>query len=149
MPGNQLLDPGRKTPLAHLADLQPEAAQNAADAELHIAQLALQELAPDQRRARTSWASADLQWTGRNQPMRSSWAMPRASLRSVLTIIADSAALPCRVSSSPVPNPASLSPACSHCDRGPASSPMRVTGTLSWPKKRTSASGSLATLASH
>ena len=81
--------------------------------------------------------------------MRSSWAMPRASLRSVFTISADSAALTCRVSSSTVSKPASLSPACSHCDRGPASSPMRVTDMPSWPKKRTSASGSLATLASH
>jgi hypothetical protein len=40
-----------KRPLAFLADLQPEAAQNAADAELDIAQLALQELAPDQQGA--------------------------------------------------------------------------------------------------
>jgi hypothetical protein len=37
--------------LAFLADLQPEAAQNAADAELHIAQFTLQELAPDQQGA--------------------------------------------------------------------------------------------------
>jgi hypothetical protein len=43
-------------------------------------------------------------------------------------------------SSSTVSKPASLSP---------ASSPMRVTGTLRWLKKRASASGSLATLASH
>jgi hypothetical protein len=35
--------------------------------------------------ARTSCAGNDLQCTGRNQPSRISWAMLRASLRSVLT----------------------------------------------------------------
>ena len=55
--------------------------------------------------ARTSWAGGDLQCTGRNQPIRSSWAMPRASLRSVFTTIADSAAFTCRVSSSTVSKP--------------------------------------------
>jgi hypothetical protein len=80
--------------------------------------------------------------------MRSSWAMPRASLRSVFTTIAESAAFTWRVSRSTASKPASSSPACSHCDKGPASSPIRVTGTPTWPKKRTSASGSLATLAS-
>jgi hypothetical protein len=38
------------------------------------------------------------------------WAIPRASLRSVLTVIADSAAFTCRVSSRTVSNPAFLSP---------------------------------------
>ena len=42
----------------------------------------------------------DLRCTGRYQPIRSSRAMPRASLRSVFTVIADNAALTCRVSSS-------------------------------------------------
>jgi hypothetical protein len=36
----------------------------------------------------------------------------------------------------------------SHCESGPASSPIRVTATPSWCKNPTSASGSLATLAS-
>ncbi len=98
--------------------------------------------------ARTSCAPGDLRCTGRNQPIRSSWAMPRASLRSVFTTIADSAAFTCRVSSSATSNPAAVRPACSHCDSGPASSPIRVTARPSWPKNRTSASGSLATLAS-
>ena len=98
--------------------------------------------------ARTSCAGGDLQCTGRNQPIRSSWAMPRASLRSVFTTIADSAAFTCRVSSSTASKPAFVSPACSHCDSGPASSPILATTTPSWPKNRTSASGSLGTLAS-
>jgi hypothetical protein len=43
-------------------------------------------------RARISWAMGALTWTGRNQPMRISCAMPRASFLSVLTVIALSAA---------------------------------------------------------
>ena len=43
--------------------------------------------------------------------------------------------------------PARLSPACSHCDNGPASSPIRFTAKCSDPKKSTRASGSLATFA--
>jgi hypothetical protein len=74
--------------------------------------------------------------------------MPRASLRSVLTTIAESAAFTCRVSSSTASNPASAKPAWSHCESGPASSPTRVSDTPSWPKKPISASGSLGTLAS-
>ena len=38
--------------------------------------------------ARTSCAGNGFQCTGRNQPSRISWAMPRTSLRSVLTGIA-------------------------------------------------------------
>ena len=48
--GDQLADPRREPALAHLADLQPEAAQNAPDAQLDVQQLALQQLAPDQQR---------------------------------------------------------------------------------------------------
>src|SRR3954470_11594066 len=99
-------------------------------------------------RARTSWAGIDLQWTGRNQPMRSSWAMPRASLRSVLTIIAESAAFTGLVSSSTASNPALTRAAWSHCDKGPASRPMRTSGRLSPLRNVISASGSLATFAS-
>jgi hypothetical protein len=62
--------------------------------------------------------------------------------------MAESAALTCRVSSSAASNPAAVRPACSHCESGPASNPIRVTATPSWPKRPTSASGSLATLAS-
>ena len=45
----------------------------------------------------------------------------RASLRSVFTTIADSAAFTCRVSSNTTSSPAFVRPACSHCDSGPAS----------------------------
>ena len=93
-------------------------------------------------------AGGDLQCTGRYQHIRSSCAMPRASLRSVLTTIADSAAFTCRVSSNTASNPALVKPACRQCESGPASSPMRVTATPSPANKPTSASGSLATLIS-
>ena len=62
--------------------------------------------------------------------------------------MAERAALTCRVSSSTASSPAAVRPACSHWDRGPASRPTRVSGKPSWPKNATSASGSLATLAS-
>ena len=98
--------------------------------------------------ARTSCEPIDLACTGRNQPIRISWASPRASLRSVFTIIADNAAFTCRVSSRTVSNPARFSPACSHADNGPASSPIRFTAKPSDAKKATRASGSLATFVS-
>lgn len=69
-------------------------------------------------------------------------------MRSVFTTIAENAAFTWRVSRSTVSKPAPHRPACSHCDKGPASSPIRVAGTPTWPKKRASASGSLATFAS-
>ncbi len=62
--------------------------------------------------------------------------------------MAESAALTCRVSSSTASNPASVRPAWSHCDKGPASSPIRVSGRPSRREKSASASGSLATFAS-
>src|SRR5262249_7511738 len=64
--------------------------------------------------ARTSREPPDLACTGRNHPMRMSWAIPRASLRSVFIDIAESAALTCRVSKRTVSNPARLRPACNH-----------------------------------
>ncbi len=42
--------------------------------------------------ARVPWATDDFAWTGGYHPIRSSWAIPRASFRSVFTVIADSAA---------------------------------------------------------
>ena len=46
--------------------------------------------------------------------------MPRASLRSVFTTIADSAAFTWRVSSNTTSSPPCVRPACSYCDSGPA-----------------------------
>jgi len=80
--------------------------------------------------------------------MRSSCAMPRASLRSVFTTMADNAAFTCRVSSSTASYPAFTKPARSHCDKGPASRPMRVNGSPSIDRKPVNASGSLAIFAS-
>ena len=62
--------------------------------------------------------------------------------------MAESAALTWRVSSSTTSNPAPAKPAWSHCDGGPASSPIPATGTPTGLKNRANASGSLGTLAS-
>jgi hypothetical protein len=56
--------------------------------------------------------------TGRNQPSRISCASPRASLRSVFTGIADSAAFTCRVSRSSTGSLLSRNAPYSHCDSG-------------------------------
>src|SRR3954465_11563092 len=72
--------------------------------------------------------------------------MPRASLRSVLTIIAESAAFTGLVSSSTASKPALTRAAWSHCDKGPASRPMRASGRLRPLRNVISAAGSLATL---
>src|SRR6516162_10157112 len=52
--------------------------------------------------------------------------MPRASLRSVLLICAFSTARMCRVSTQITGKPASARALNSHCDNGPASSPIRL-----------------------
>jgi hypothetical protein len=66
------------------AHLQAEAAQDPAQVHLHIVELRLDQLARAQK-PRTSCVGSDLQCTGRNQPSRSSWVIPRASFLSVLT----------------------------------------------------------------
>jgi hypothetical protein len=48
--------------------------------------------------ARTAWLASALMWTWRNQPVRTNWAMPAASLRSVLVSITFKPALACRAS---------------------------------------------------
>jgi hypothetical protein len=79
--------------------------------------------------------------------MRNSRAIPRASLRSVFTTMAESAALTCRVSSNTL-EPGGGEPAASHCDNGPASRPRRASGRASASRNCTGALGSLATFAS-
>jgi hypothetical protein len=98
--------------------------------------------------ARVSCAPIDLQCTGRNQPSRISCAIPRASLRSDFTGMALNASRTCRVSSNSTASPAFFIAAYSHCDRGPASSPIRSTAKPSDRNQAISASGSLATLPS-
>ena len=75
---------------------------------------------------RSSWLSAVLTWTAVNHPTRIAWAMARASLRSVLTAIAAVAPFIRRVSMQIAGSPTARSPACSHGDSGPASSPRRA-----------------------
>jgi hypothetical protein len=81
--------------------------------------------------ARTSCAGNDLQCTGRNQPSRISWAMLRASLRSVLTGIP----LPAKASAlrSSLAVPARRCPSTPRA-ASPSSSPRRsATRTPAWP----------------
>jgi hypothetical protein len=82
-----------------------------------------------------------------NQPSRISCASPRA-LRSVFTGITDSAAFTCRVSRSSTGSVLSRNAPYSHCDSGPASSPIRSTLTPSDLRQWIRATGSLATLTS-
>src|SRR6266567_1858659 len=82
MPLHQLFDASGKVCPRRLADLQPEAAQNPAQAVLEVQQLAL------------------------HQPSRISCAILRASLRSDFTGIALKASLTWRVSRSSTARPA-------------------------------------------
>src|SRR5215813_6212890 len=113
MPRRQLADPRIVLAFTDLADLQAKTAQQPANAELDVAELDLQQFRPVSS-ARISCAGTVLTCTGRNQLIRISCAMPRASLRSVFTFIAPSAALRCRVSIRIAANPAAVSPACNH-----------------------------------
>src|SRR3954453_1853754 len=78
----------------------PEAAQKTPQAELYVAHLGLQLLARDQQRPNLLGGrrlAVDRPEPAHAQQLRDA---PRASLRSVLTIIAESAAFTCLVSSS-------------------------------------------------
>src|SRR4051794_37606892 len=100
------------------------------------------------RRALASCAGSDLTCTARYQPVRTTCAMPRASLRSVLLGMALRVAFRCRVSRQTTDRPSSVRPACSHCERGPASRPTRTSGPGAAARALAKLSGSLATLVS-
>src|SRR5450631_4166664 len=105
MPLHQLFDASGKICPRGLADLQPEATQNSAQAVLEVQQLALHQLARRQHRADLLGRDR-LAVDRRNQPSRISCAILRASLRSVFTGIALKASLTCRVSRSSTARPA-------------------------------------------
>src|SRR3954470_13158202 len=100
------------------------------------------------RRALASCAGSDLTCTARYQPVRTACAMPRASLRSVLLGMALRVAFRCRVSRQTTGRPSPVRPACSHCERGPASRPTRTSGPGAAARALAKLSGSLATLVS-
>src|SRR5580700_3017800 len=77
-----------------------------------------------------------------------SYAKSRASLRSVLLICACNTARMCRVSTQITGRPASASALKSHCDSGPASSPIRLKRQTGFDTTDSRASGSLATFTS-
>ena len=97
--------------------------------------------------ARTLSAGSDLQWTDRTQPSRINWTIPSASFLSVLIGIALNASRTWRVSSNAKAKPVLAKPACSHCERGPASSPIPDSLTSSPENQAISASGALAKVA--
>ena len=82
------------------------------------------------------------------RPTRIICAMPRALLRSLLLICADSAAFICRVSTQITGKPASANALYSHCDKGPASRPMRSMASASSVRTARIATGLVATLTS-
>src|SRR5947207_927845 len=145
---HQFPNPCFKRFARHLADLQAEAAQDSPNAQFHVQQPSEKLLARNQQRP--DLLRSDRFGVYRPEPSHPDQLCKPAcaSLRSVFTVIADKAAFTCRVSSRTASNPARISPACSHCDNGPASSPISFTGKPSPLKKETRASGSLATFAS-
>ena len=86
--------------------------------------------------ARISCAGNDLQCTGRNQPSRISWAMPRTSLRSVLTGIA----LPAKASAlrSSLAVPARRCPSTPRAASSSSSPRRSATRTPAWPYRAAS-----------
>jgi hypothetical protein len=106
-------------------NLEPEWTQRATDFVLVVADLIDEERAAGQQCPQLL-ALNDFTCTLLNQPERTSCAIERASLRSVLLCdIAEIAALACRVSMQHTGRPASFRPKYSHCDSGPASRPTR------------------------
>ena len=98
---------------------------------------------------RSCWLARVFTCTGLYSPTRIICAIPRASLRSLLfTCWAFSTAFMWRVSTQITGSPASANPFTSHCDSGPASSPIRAYSSPALFKKAMMASGSVATLVS-
>jgi hypothetical protein len=84
MTGHKDPDPALEGAGRGHAQLQAEAAQDHAQAHLDIVELRLHQLARAQKRPHLLRRQR-LQCTGRNQPSRISWPIPRASFLSVLT----------------------------------------------------------------
>src|SRR5262249_62142339 len=144
---DQFVDPCREAVRRGPPDLQAKAAQGSAHAHLDVVKLRLHKFARVQDRPRL--LGRDRLAMHRAEPAKpSSWAMPRASLRSVFTGIALKASRTCRVSRSSTAKPASRSAANNHCDNGPASRPTRARPTPCDTSHEIKASGSLATLPS-
>jgi hypothetical protein len=83
-------------PCVSPANLQAKAAQNPPDAQFNVDKPPKKLFARNQQRSHLLRSSRFGVCTGRNQPIRISWASPRASLRSVFTVIAYKAAFTCR-----------------------------------------------------
>src|SRR5436305_15231411 len=144
---NQLANSSLELDRTHHANLEAEIAQRATQIVLDVEGLGLQKL-PTVSSMRRFWLATVFTCTGRYRPTRIICAMPRASLRSLLLICADSAAFICRVSTQITGKPASANAPYSHCDKGPASRPMRSMASASSVRTAKISAGLVATLTS-
>src|SRR5437868_710262 len=144
---NQLANSSLELDRPHHANLEAEIAQRATQIVLDVEGLGLQKLPTGQQHA-ALLAGHRLTCTGRYRPTRIICAMPRASLRSLLLICADSAAFICRVSTQITGKRASANALYSHCDNGPASRPMRSMASASSVRTARISAGLVATLTS-
>src|SRR5450755_4104525 len=146
MPLHQLFDASGKICPRGLADLQPEATQNSAQAVLEVQQLALHQLARRQHRA-------DLLGRDRLAVDRPEPAEPH-QLRDLARVVAVRLRRHRLEGITHVPRlqkldrKASLLHGRIECDSGPVSSPILASSSPSEANQPISASGSLATLAS-
>lgn len=121
---DELADPRLKLHASDDTDLETEVSEHTAQVVLDGDRLFCSSLRAVSR-ARRFWLVSVLKCTGRYRFTRIIWAMPRASLRSLLFGCALRNALVCLVSMQITGKPALARPSNSHCDNGPASSPIR------------------------
>src|SRR6184192_1729668 len=115
---NQLANSSLELDRPHHANLEAEIAQRATQIVLDVEGLGLQKLPTGQQHA-PLLAGQRLHMHRSVQANTHHLSMPRASLRSLLLICADSAAFICRVSTQITGKPASANALYSHCDKGP------------------------------
>ena len=94
--------------------------------------------------ARTMWLLSALMCTWRNHPVRTSWAMPAASLRSVFASITFRPALAWRASMQITGSPSARSSFQSQTDSGPVSRPIRSASGARRRRNAAMAPGSVA-----
>ena len=112
-------------PVPDHANFEPEIAQRATQIAFHVEQFPLQKLAARQQHSLLlSPLRLHMHWLEQAYPHH--LGNPRASFRSLLLICcAFRSAIMCRVSTQTAGSPAAVRPLTNHCDRGPASIPIR------------------------
>src|SRR4051794_7643978 len=146
LPGHQLLDPGLEVPRADHPTLSPKlrnVPRSSFSMSCSLSRSSLRLVS----NMRACWLARVFTCTGLYSPTRIICAIPRASLRSLLfTCCAFRTAFMWRVSTQMTGSSAFANPFTSHCDNGPASSPIRAYSRPAPFKKPMMASGSVATL---